>query len=75
MQRLKQDEQDFCDTALTFPLVSENAQAYRDYALMARRYQQSHWDGCNECQGLATVEQPVADIDGGGLREVQRGNH
>jgi hypothetical protein len=51
--------------------MSENAQAYRDYALTARRYQRIHWASCNECQGIATVEQPVTCIYGGGLREVR----
>lgn len=44
-----------------------------DAALELARQIHNHWDGCNECQGLAVVEQEpaVADLGGAGFRKCQ----
>jgi hypothetical protein len=52
-----------------------HGQPHVDAALELARQIGNHWDGCNECQGLAVVEQEpaVADLGGAGFRECQAG--
>jgi hypothetical protein len=58
MQKLKAERERESDWAWFLGRI--HGQPHVDAALAITRQIGNHWDGCNECQGLAVVEQEPA---------------
>ena len=58
------------ETTLANELQGVTARRHLDNAQSLYRQMMDHWDGCNECQGLAVVAEPAVDLGGVGVRKV-----